>query len=141
MVLILIAVVGGVAVTLQAQFMGLMNQGIGTVESVFITYASGGLLITLWMLFRHGGNLDAWQNVPVYALSAGVLGLVIVGAIGYSVPRLGLVTALTLFVAAQYIATALVNHWGLFGAAVRPLDPSRLLGMAVVLLGVWLIIR
>ena len=35
-----------------------------------------------------GGNLQSWQNVPTYALTTGVLGLVIVGTIGYVVPRL-----------------------------------------------------
>jgi transporter family-2 protein len=36
-VLVILAVVGGVAATLQGQFMGLIDRGIGTIESVFIT--------------------------------------------------------------------------------------------------------
>ena len=44
---ILLALVGGIAVTLQGQFMGIMDQGIGTRESVFITYAGGGLMVTI----------------------------------------------------------------------------------------------
>ena len=71
-----VAVLGGIAVALQGQFMGLMDKGIGTRESVFITYASGGILAGLVMLACRGGNLKAWQAVPGYALSAGVLGLV-----------------------------------------------------------------
>lgn len=139
--LVLIAAVGGVAVALQAQFMGLMDKNIGTIESVFITYGSGGVLIGLAMLLQRGGNLAAWQSVPWYTLSAGALGLIIVGAIGYSAPRLGLVTAFTIFVASQFIVGAILDHFGVFGAEVRPLDLSRLIGMAVMLLGVWLIIR
>ena len=76
--LITIAAAGGIAVTLQAQFMGLMDKQIGTLESVFITYAGGGLLVGLAMLLVRGGNLAAWQTVPWYALTAGALGLVIV---------------------------------------------------------------
>ncbi|MBI3360873.1 MAG: DMT family transporter [Chloroflexi bacterium] len=57
--LVLIAAIGGIAVALQAQFMGLMDKGIGTVESVFITYGSGGLVIGLVMLVLRGGNLSA----------------------------------------------------------------------------------
>jgi hypothetical protein len=79
--LVIIAAIGGVAVTLQGQFMGLMDQGIGTRESVFITYASGGILACLAILATRGGNLRAWQQVPWYALGAGVLGLLIVGTI------------------------------------------------------------
>jgi bacterial/archaeal transporter family-2 protein len=79
--------------------------------------------------------------VDFNAFLAGVVGLLIVGAIGYSVPRLGLVPALTLIVAAQFIAAAVLDHYGLLGAAVRPLDAARGLGILVLLLGVWLIIR
>jgi transporter family-2 protein len=139
--LILIAAIGGAAVTFQGQFMGLMDQGIGTRESVFITYASGGVLASVAILASGGGNLRAWQAVPWYALSAGALGLVIVGAIGYTVPRLGLSKAFTIIVASQFIVAALLDHFGLLGAAVRPLELSRCLGMGFLISGVWLIIK
>ncbi len=139
--LVIIAMIGGIAVVLQAQFTGLMDQGIGSIESVFITYFGGGTVIGIFMLILRGGNLAAWQNVPWYALGTGVLGLVIIGTIGYTVPRLGMVTAFTLIVATQYILGALVDHFGLLGATVRPLDVPRLVGMAILLVGVWLIVR
>ena len=139
--LIITAVVGGIAVALQAQFMGVMDRRIGTIESMFITYGSGGLLVGLTMLIYRGGNLSAWQSVPWYTLTAGVLGLIIVGTIGYSTPRLGLVTAFTIIVSTQFIVGALLDHFGILGAELRPLNPSRLVGIGVMLLGVWLIIR
>ena len=139
--LVLIAVIGGVAVTLQGQFMGLMDQGIGTRESVFITYAGGGIVIALAMLAARGGNLRAWQAAPWYALTTGLLGLVIVATIGYTVPRLGLATAFTIMVAAQFIVAALIDHFGWLGAQVRPMELSRLAGIGVLVLGVWLITR
>ena len=138
---IIIAAIGGIAVTLQAQFMGLMDKSIGTLESMFITYGTGGLLIGFAMLVNRGGNLAAWDSVPWYSLSAGVLGLIIVGTIGYSTPRLGLVTAFTIIVASQFIVGALLDHFGILGADLRPLNLSRLGGIGVMLLGVWLIIR
>jgi transporter family-2 protein len=139
--LIVIAVVGGVTVALQGQFMGLIDKGLGTRESVFITYVSGGIIAGIAMLASGGGNLRSWQEVPWYALSAGVLGLVIVAAIGYTVPRLGLSKAFTIIVASQFITAALLDHFGLLGAVMRPLDPSRLLGFGVLIFGVWLIMK
>jgi transporter family-2 protein len=135
------AVICGVAVTLQGQFMGLMDQGIGTRESVFITYASGGVLVALFMLLAGGGNLRAWQDVPWYALTAGVLGLVIVGTIGYTVPRLGLALAFTIIVASQFIVAALLDHFGWLGAAMRPLGWSQMAGIGLLIVGVWLMTR
>ncbi|HSO18261.1 MAG TPA: DMT family transporter [Desulfosarcina sp.] len=139
--LIAVAAVGGIAVTLQAQFMGLMDRQIGTLESVFITYGSGGLLAGLAMLALRGGNLVAWQAVPWYALTAGALGLVIVGSIGYGTARMGLVAAMTVIVAAQFIAGALLDHFGLLGAPLRPLTAVRLTGVVCMLLGTWLVVR
>ncbi len=139
--LVIIAAIGGAVAALQGQFMGLMDQGIGTRESVFITYAGGGILAGVVMLALRGGNLRAWQEAPWYTLSAGVLGLVIVGAIGYTVPRLGLSKSFTVFVAAMFIVAALIDHFGLLGAEVRTLGLTRLLGIGILILGVWLITK
>lgn len=139
--LIILALLGGIAVTLQGQFMGVMDTSIGTRESVFITYAGGGLVITIFMLFLRGGNLRAVTAVPWYALTAGLLGLVIVGTIGFTVPRLGLTSALTLVLAGQYIASVLIERFGWFGAPVRPFEWTRALGIFLLLLGVWLTTR
>jgi transporter family-2 protein len=94
--LISIAIMAGIAVTLQGQFMGLLDRGLGTIESVFVTYAGGGLIITLLMIAFRGGNLKNWHGVSWYAFGSGILGLIIVGSIGYVVPRLGVAKGFTL---------------------------------------------
>ena len=139
--LIIIAAISGISMTLQAQFTGLMDKQIGTLESVFITYGSGGLLIGLVMLLKRGGNLAACQGVPWYALFAGALGLVIVGTLGYSTARLGLVTVLTIIVASQFITGAFLDHFGVLGAELRPLNLTRISGIGLLLLGTWLVVR
>lgn len=137
--LILIAALGGIAVSLQAQFMGLIDKRVGTLESMFLTYGIGGLLIALIVLLQRGHNLSAaWDALPWYAWTSGLLGLVIVGTIGFSTPRLGLVTALAIIVGAQFATGAVIDHFGLFGADVRPLDLARVAGLGLILVGVWL---
>lgn len=139
--LVLIAMIGGLAVTVQGQMMGLMDRNIGTLESIFITYAIGGVLIGLIMLFYRGGNLGQWQQLPWWVFISGVLGLVIVGSIGYSIGQLGVVSAFILITAVQFIAGALIDHFGLLGAQVRPLDTSKILGISAMMLGIWLTLR
>lgn len=140
-VLVILAIIGGIAVALQGHFMGIMDQRIGSKESVFITYASGGILAAVMMIAARGGHLNAWQNVPWYALTAGTLGLVIVGTIGYTVPRLGLTMAFTVIVASQLVVAVMLDHFGLLGAAVRTLDLPRITGLIFLILGVWLVLR
>lgn len=138
---VIIAAIGGAAIATQAQLIGLMDRSIGTMESVFLTYGVGGMLAGLIMLAMRGGNLADWHLPPWYVHSAGLLGLVIVGSISYATPRLGLALTMTIAVAAQFGIAAVIQHYGLLGSEPQPLGISRLGGMAVVLVGVWLMIR
>ena len=138
---VLIAVLGGLAITMQARFMGVLDQRLGTLEGVFIAYMLGAGIILVPMLCVRGGNLGSWQEVPWYTFTAGALGLVIVGSIGYSVPRLGLVAAFTILTVSQFASSIFLDHFGLLGGLERPLEFSRLLGVAVLLVGAWLVLR
>ncbi len=136
-----LAVISGFAITLQGQFMGLLDKALGTKESVFITYASGGALVTLFILLTRNANLRASAGLPWYAYTTGLLGLIIVGTIGFVVPRLGAAKGFTLILASQFLLAALIDHFDLFGAVQRPLDLAKALGLAVMLGGVWLVVR
>jgi transporter family-2 protein len=138
---ILAAVAGGVAISVQAQLLGLMDRGMGSLESVFVTYTGGFILISIPMLMARGGKLGAISAVPWYAILSGAVGLVIVGSIGYSAQRLGLVAAFTIIVASQFITGVLIDQFGLIGATVHSLDFTRCIGILLMLSGVWLIMR
>jgi transporter family-2 protein len=139
--LVLVAAIGGVAVTFQGQLVGILDKNVGTLEGVFITSGGGGLIVGITMLLLRGGNLSSLQSVPGYALLTGPLGLVIIASIGYSVPRLGLVTAFTILVASQFIIAAIIDHFGFLGADIRQINISRLFGISIMLLGIWFTIR
>jgi len=139
--LVIIAAVGGIAVAVQGQLMGSIDKQVGTLESVFVTYGGGGFLIGIIMILLRGANLSGLSQLPWYTLLAGPMGLVLIAAIGYSVPRLGLVPAFTILVAAQFMAAALIDQFGLFGAEIRQINLSRVTGMLVMLVGIWLAMR
>lgn len=139
--LVFIAAVGGIAVALQGQLMGSIDKQAGTLESVFVTYGGGGFIIGIIMILLRGGNLSGLSQVPWYTLLSGPMGLILIAAIGFSVPRLGLVPAFTILVAAQFATAALIDQFGLFGADIRPITLSRVTGMLVMFLGIWLVMR
>ena len=141
LVLLIVAAIAGGAQTLQGHFVGHMDKSMGTLESVFVTYLGGGVLIALIMLMMGGGKLAGWSEAPRYSLFAGVLGLFLVAAVSFSVARFGLVKTSLVMVAAQFASAALIDHFGLFGAELRPLDLSRLGGIGVMFLGAWWVIR
>lgn len=137
---IAIAVIAGLAVALQAQFMGSLERAVGTSSGVFITYGAGSLLATALWLAR-GATFTGARKIPWYAWSAGALGLVIVGGIGYAAPRIGLSRTLIITVAAQVVAALLMDHFGLLSATQRTLDAARVVGVVLTIAGVWLVVR
>ena len=139
--LLIIAALAGIAVALQGQFMGAIDQRVGTMTSMLITYGVGAVtVVALWMAGPRTIQGPV-REIPWYTWSAGLLGLVIVGGIGYAAPRLGLSRTIIVSVAAQLITAALIDHFGLFGSAQRSLDLARISGFALAFGGVWLIVR
>ena len=141
LVQLLVGIAGGIASGLQAPFTGLMGQKMGEMASVFVTYVGGAIVIAIITVFAGGQGLSGWRTLPWYVFLAGPMGLVIVGSLSYTVPRLGATTATTLFVLSWLAFSAFADHFGWFGLAARPLDISRLLGVLALIAGTWLVIR
>jgi transporter family-2 protein len=135
---IVIAILAGIAVALQGQFMALTNRAAGTVTAVFITYGVGAAIAAVaWFITRAPRS----GSIPAYAWLAGPLGLVIVGGISFAAPRLGLGRTLVITIAAQLAAALLIDQFGFFGAVQRGFDVPRAIGFALTVTGVWLIVR
>jgi len=100
-----------------------------------------GLAAFIFLVIVGGGHLGSWRTVPWYALGAGVLGLILVSAVSYTIPRLGIATTITLIVTGQLTVGAMLDHFGMLGATVRPLELPRLIGLGVVFVGIWLMVR
>lgn len=136
---VLVGVVGGLAGALQGQLLGIMEDKAGTLVSTFITYAGGGLAATLLVLTLGGARLSDLKDVPWWAYTAGLAGLVVVSSIGITVSTMGLGAGLTLFTGASIVIGALIDKLGLFGDT-HALDARRLGGIALVILGTWLVV-
>ena len=141
LIIILIGLAGGVAVGLQSPMASMLTQRLGIFESVFIVHVGGAVIALIPLLYYSGGKLNQWRSVPWYALGAGIFGLIVIAAISYMIPRVGVAAAITTIVAGQLLVGTVLDHYGLLGAVLKPLDTTRIIGMAVVLFGVWLTVK
>ena len=139
--IILIGLAGGAAVGLQSPMASVISQRLGIFESVFIVHLGGAVIALLPLLLRAGGKLSQWRSLPWYTLGAGIFGLIVIGAISYMIPRVGIAASIVTIVAGQLLVGMFLDHFGLLGTSVRLLDATRLLGMGVVLVGVWLTVK
>lgn len=138
---LLVAFVGGIAIGFQSPLASLMSGRVGWLESAFIVHLGGVLLAGIPLLFLAGGQLSGWRDVPPAALGSGALGVALVIAVSYSIPRVGVTGTLAMVMAGQFIVAAVLDHFGLLGAEIRPFGLIRAAGVAALFLGAWLITR
>src|SRR5512134_410098 len=109
--IILIGLAGGIAVGLQSPLASMITQRLGMFESVFIIHVGGAVIALFPLLFTGGGKLAQWRSVPWYALSAGIFGLIVIGAISYMIPRIGVAGAIVSIVAGQLLVSTILDHF------------------------------
>ena len=136
-----VGLVGGVAVCIQGPLASLMAEKIGALESAFVIHLGGTVAAGMILLSLSGGGLPRWRAVPWYALASGVLGLFLIAALSYTIPRIGVTATSAVIITAQLLLGSVLDHFGVFGVEVRPFDPNRALAIGVLGLGVWLIAR
>src|SRR5512139_1467940 len=130
LLIVLVGLIGGLAVGMQGPLASILTQRMGPLESIFIVHVGGAIISLVPLLIIGGGKIGQWRTAPWYALGAGVFGLIVISAVSYTIPRIGVAAAIVTIVAGQILLSALLDHFGWLGATVRPLDAPRLLGLA-----------
>ena len=128
----LLAVIGGVAVAIQASINGGLGKKIGTLEGSVVSFAIGTLALLFIVIFFGKGNIASVTTIPKWQLTGGLLGAFYVFAIILVVPKIGVAAGLTAVIVGQLIMSAVIDHYGLFGSRQIPFDYKR--GLALILL-------
>jgi len=138
-----IAVVGaGCLVGTQAPINGTLGRSVGRLPAATVSFAVGlAVLVVVTAVAGGFGGLSNISGVPWWALLGGAFGAVYVTAALTTVGTLGAggVTAAT--IAGQLTASVVIDGLGLLGVERQPVTVSRIAGIAVLALGVYLIVR
>lgn len=97
-------------------------------------------LIGLNFIFRT--QTPDWEHVrtaPWYLFAGGMLGAIFVSSVIFFIPKIGVTTVLAASIAGQLIAASIIDHFGLFGLTVHPINPGRVFGILLLLGGIFLI--
>jgi transporter family-2 protein len=102
-----------------------------------------GLLALVLLAIVGGSRLTpaGLAAVPAWAWLAGLLGAGYVAATTVLGPRLGAAVLLALVLCGQMAAALLVDHYGAIGFPRNPVTAVRLIGAALLVVGVLLIMR
>lgn len=118
-----------------------MGQKIGGTASSVIVHLSGLILSLILLVFRGGERIRDWNTLPWYMLGAGVFGLILYQTINITLPRLGATNMLVLIIVGQLLTGVLLDTFGWLGVTARPIELTRIIGIIVLLVGGYLVVR
>lgn len=75
------------------------------------------------------------KDVPVWLLTAGIMGGALVFGIAWTMPQLGAGTAFVLMIAGQVISGMVFSHFGLLGSPVEPVSMIKIIGVVLLVAG------
>lgn len=139
MIPILVSIVVGVAVAFQGSVNTMLYKTIGLWEANFIVHLTGAIILAVILLLGLGqGSLTKIAEAPKVSLLGGLMGVLIVSGSIFTITKLGVSTALALFVCAQLIAACLIDNFGWFGLETIPFSLSRGIAVIFLVIGVFL---
>jgi transporter family-2 protein len=142
--LLLLAVCVGSLLPVQtgvnAQLRTYLGHPIATALVAFGVGIVGLLVAVLWLRIPVP-LAEAWSQSAWWQWSGGLLGAIYIAAAVVLAPRLGAGTLIAAVVGGQMIASLILDHFGWVGFPEHPISGLRLLGAALVMLGVALIQR
>lgn len=139
-----LAALAGVSIVVQQVLNANLRVALGSAAwSGFMSYLVGLLcMAALAVALRDPvPTADVAGPIPWWAWSGGLFGAIFIGLAIYLVPQLGAATFIALLVAGQMVGSVAFDHFGWLGLAQRPVDVTRLLGVALLVGGVVLIRR
>jgi transporter family-2 protein len=141
-VFFLLVALGGAGLTIQMAWNARLRTSTGspvltTIISVFVS------LLSLALLWASGttnrGSIPAFNSLPKWAWFGGVFAAYYLVASLIAIPKLGAAAVFSLVIAGQVVAALILDSTGAFGVAQISLSTSRVLGTALLLIGVVLI--
>lgn len=134
----------GASLAVQVGLNATMNRHLDSpMAAALINFAVGTVALFVFVLVTRGSVAVLGQSVgaPWWAWCAGILGGLYIAASAVFGPMIGGATFLALLVAGQMTGALALDHYGLLGFPVRPLDASRIVGVILVIAGVILLAR
>ncbi len=138
---VLTAIAGGL-VAMQAPINSKLGKAAGTFAAASISFLIGtAILLAITALSGWKVDLASASKLPWYYLTGGLLGAAYVTTVLVSVRTLGAggVTAAT--IAGQLSTAVVLDRIGAFGLPEKPVTLARMVGVAMLAAGVFLIVR
>ncbi|MDV7142640.1 DMT family transporter [Tropicimonas sp. TH_r6] len=132
-----IMLLAGIGIPLLAALNAALGQRLGSpAAAATILFCVALAVATLATLATGPGALARAAGAPPHLFLAGALVAFYILSVTAIAPRFGVGNAVFFVLVGQLISAAIIDHFGLFGAPVKPLTISRAAGLALMASGV-----
>ncbi len=133
-IMIILAVIGGATLSIQAAINGQLGSKVGVFKSAFLTFSVGALITALLIFFFEPKQAVTLLDVPKWQLLGAMFGVPYIVIMVLAVQRIGTAVATVAVIFGQLTMSMLIDNFGWLGNAAIPFSMSRL--GAVVCLGI-----
>lgn len=135
----LIMLLAGIGIPLLAALNSALGQHMGSpAAAALVLFCVAVGCAGFATLVTGPGALAQMAGAPKHLFVAGVFVAFYVLSVTYIAPQFGVGNAVFFVILGQLISTAMIDHFGLFGAQISPLSLTRAAGISVMALGVWI---
>lgn len=139
--MILFTLIGGITLSAQSSINGTFSQKAGTIETTFLTFLTGTMFLTIFILFFGNGNLLGILEAPKWQLSAAFLGTMYLLLTVMAVPRIGVIATSIAGIAGQLVIGVIIDHFGWFNSLVIELDVKRTFALFFMFISLYFIYK
>lgn len=139
---LLLALAAGIMMPVQAGINALLGSQLKTpFLAALISFTIGTMaLAALCLALRIPvPGVALISKLPLWMWTGGLMGAFFVTTTIILAPKLGAVTLLASLITAQMAASLILDHFGLIGYPVRPVNMWRVTGVAFLIMGVFLV--
>lgn len=133
-IMIMLAVIGGATLSIQAAINGQLGSTVGVFKSAFLTFSVGALITALLIVFFEPPHAVSLMDVPKWQLLGAMFGVPYIVIMVLAVQRIGTAVATVAVIFGQLTMSMLIDNFGWLGNAAIPFSLSRL--GAVICLGI-----
>lgn len=141
LLMILFTFIGGITLSAQSSVNGTFSNKAGTLETTFITFITGTMFLTVFIIFFGSGNVLALLEAPKWQLSAAFLGTMYLLLTVMAVPRIGIIATTISGIAGQLIIGVIIDNFGWFNSLVIELDIKRAFALLFMMLALYFIFK
>lgn len=139
LIMVLLAVLGGVLLSIQAAVNGRLGAVQGSIRATFLTFLVGTLVSGLLVLFFEPARNVTLFDVPKWQLTGSFLGLVYVLTMVFAVQRIGTAVATVAVILGQLAMSMVIDSFGWLGNEAIAFSSNRVLAALCLAAALWFI--